>query len=373
MSSSPVTFTNFHLLYATKRHRCIGLRVGTKDDDESTTGRQIYENFKTVVQLKEQHCVTDPEWNDLLQHIRFGKCRARHLNFLRKLIVTNPDCPPTDFDEHPWTDAILITPRHGVLRHWNAAAVRQECARKKVQLLRCLAEDTTAGRPLTLQERFLAVRSQSRPQKSRREKAGLSNMVELFIGMKMMITYNVMTDMDLANGARGEIVDIVLDEREDPLDVQTPIINLKYPPQLVLVKLLDGKAMKLHGLPDGVLPITPISKSFTFQTSPKSRKNANRRQLPIVPAYALTDYRGQGQTVVPVFIDIGRPPTGHLTAFNAYVALLRARGQHTVRLLRDFDDKIFTQHPCEYLRNEDIRLEKLDRLTKEWWNTLRSN
>ena len=160
------------------------------------------ENFKTVVQLKEQYRVTDPEWNELLQRVRFGNCRAHHLEFLRKLILTDPDCPPTDFNKHPWTDAILITPRHGVLRHWNAAAVRQECARKKVPLLRCPAEDTTAGRPLTLHERCRAARTQPKRSKTRQERAGLSNVVELFVGMKMMITYNVMTDMDLANGAR---------------------------------------------------------------------------------------------------------------------------------------------------------------------------
>jgi hypothetical protein len=138
-----------------------------------------------------------------------------------------------DPDEHPWTDAILITPRHGVLRHWNAAAVKKECARKKVPLFRSPAEDTTGGRPMTLRERYVATRSQSKRKKGRPEKAGLSNVVELFVGMKMMITYNVMTDMELANGARGEIVVIVLDEREDEYDAQAPIVDLKYPPRLV--------------------------------------------------------------------------------------------------------------------------------------------
>jgi hypothetical protein len=74
-------------------------------------------------------------------------------------------------------------------------------------------------------------------------------------------------------------------------------------------------------VPDSVLPITPISKSFSFKIAPTIRKNAQRRQLPIVAVYALTDYRSQGQTLVPVIIDIGKTLTGCLTAFNAYVAL----------------------------------------------------
>jgi len=63
--------------------------------------------------------------------------------------------------------------------------------------------------------------------------------------------------------------------------------------------------------------------------------------------------------------------TSRLTPFNAYVALSeRSRGQKSNRLLRDFDDNLFTQYPSEYLRNEDLRLEKLDQRTKVQWQAL---
>lgn len=39
-------------------------------------------------------------------------------------------------------------------------------------------------------------------------------MVELAIGMKTMVTMNVETDLDITNGARGTIVDIILDQNE---------------------------------------------------------------------------------------------------------------------------------------------------------------
>jgi hypothetical protein len=47
-----------------------------------------------------------------------------------------------------------------------------------------------------------------------------------------------------------------------------------------------------------------------------------------------------------------------------YVALSRSRGRKTIRLLRDFDEKLFTVHPNEHLRREDARLEKLEDETK---------
>ncbi|KAJ3730299.1 hypothetical protein C8R42DRAFT_553314, partial [Lentinula raphanica] len=60
-------------------------------------------------------------------------------------------------------------------------------------------------------------------------------------------------------------------------------------------------------------------------------------------AYAFTDYRAQGQTIVPVIIDIASPPTGALNLFNIYVALSRSSG-------RDNDE-----------------LEKYNLTTTNWW------
>jgi len=62
---------------------------------------------------------------------------------------------------------------------------------------------------------------------------------------------------------------------------------------------------------------------------------------------------------VPVLVDLAKPPTGSITPFAAYVALSRGRGRDSIRLLRDFEDKLFTTHPSEYLRKEKIRLESL--------------
>ena len=45
--------------------------------------------------------------------------------------------------------------------------------------------------------------------------------------------------------------------------------------------------------------------------------------------------------------------------FTVYVVLSRSRGQNTIRLLRDFDEEIFTKHLSEYLHLEDEWLEKL--------------
>ncbi|KIM60689.1 hypothetical protein SCLCIDRAFT_1216599, partial [Scleroderma citrinum Foug A] len=46
-----------------------------------------------------------------------------------------------------------------------------------------------------------------------------------------------------------------------------------------------------------------------------------RCQFPVTPAYAFTDYRSQGQTILHVIVNIASLPTGGLSLFNLYVAL----------------------------------------------------
>ena len=84
----------------------------------------------------------------------------------------------------------------------------------------------------------------------------------------------------------------------------------------------------------------------------------------MTPGYAFTDFKSQGQTIEFMLVDLAKPVTGGpLTPFNAYVGLSRSRGRDTIRLLRECQEGLFTTHPSEDLREEDIRLEKLDRLT----------
>jgi hypothetical protein len=43
-----------------------------QDSVDSQLGRAIYEEFSTVVTLKEQMQVTDRVWHDFLQHLQHG-------------------------------------------------------------------------------------------------------------------------------------------------------------------------------------------------------------------------------------------------------------------------------------------------------------
>jgi hypothetical protein len=65
---------------------------------------------------------------------------------------------------------------------------------------------------LNIQEQLLAACNQVKGKKGHQKRGVLSDIVEILVGMKTMVTHNIMTDLELANGAQGEIVDIVLDK-----------------------------------------------------------------------------------------------------------------------------------------------------------------
>ena len=335
--------------------------LGDKNKEDFVAGRQIYEQFDTVVKLRKQVRVVDQEWKDFLGRARHGSCKSPDLRMLRSLLITSRESQRIDFSQEPWSNAVLVTPRHAVRRQWNSLAVRRHCRLNGVTLYISKAYDVTGGRLLTAEEDL---------QMMKKREVALATELQIAIGMKVMITFNVNTEKDIANGARGKVVDIILDPRETVSEGST--VHLKYPPAYVLVKLDRSNGVHLDGLPEGVVPIAPIKKQFYILVGGK-RKKVTRLQLPMTPAYAFTDYRSQGQTIEYVIVDIGRPPRGALTGFNAYVALSRSSGRSTIRLLRDFEDKLFTQHPSEDLRKEDRRIEELDYQTRITWQAIFQN
>ena len=124
------------------------------DSLDSQLGRAIYEEFSTVVILREQLRVTDNVWRDLLTHLRYGRIQECHLTVLRKQLIKHPNSSPTDFSSEPWNTASLVTPRHAVRTQWNEAAIRKHCYDTKQRLFICPAEDRINGRQLTLAERY---------------------------------------------------------------------------------------------------------------------------------------------------------------------------------------------------------------------------
>ena len=189
-----------------------------------------------------------------------------------------------------------------------------------------------------------------------------------------MVTDNIETDLDITNGARGEIVDIIFHPEEVPIG-DLPGVHLQYMPSYILVKLTCTRATPLKGLQDNVIPIEPAITTYRIRIQQDKghtiQKTVQCRQFPMTAAYAFMDYRSQEQTLPYVIINIGSPPTGTLSLFNLYVALSRSSGRASIRLLHDFDDKLFMASHNPALVDEDERLENLNIKTNIWYEHIR--
>jgi hypothetical protein len=336
-----------------------------RDTEDDILGWKMHEQFTMVIQLNKQNKVQDDIWQDILQHVHHGNCHAEHADIIRKLIITNPKCPHTNYDSAPWKDAKLVTPRHGICTLWNLAAVQKHCAENQQQLYVCPCEDSIDGQPASNAKK-IAIITRGQSGQNQMACAGLAKEIELAIGAPVMVTMNIHTDLDVANGVWGRIQAIVLDKRERLITTKDKhFIQLKYPPRYVLVRLDQMKAPLLQGLEENVIPVISVTKTFVIKDGIK--KTVHRTQLPLILAYAFTDHQSQGQTLDSVIVDIGPPPHGHLTPFNVYVLLSRRTGHQNIQLLWDFDSSLLEQHPSEYLRLEDEHLKELNDSTRQMW------
>ena len=335
-----------------------------KDNKRALLGREIFLQFDKVVILHQQNRIKDETWTNILSRLRIGECNDDDLNEIKKLVLTNPDCDVPDFSKPPWDQAILVTPRHSVRNLWNEHAIAKHCVKTGNQRYIVPAEDSSREGTETLSmEAKLAIAGLTDIKTGK-----LPDSVQMAIGIKAMVLLNLATEADIANGTRGEIQNIILDEREEISEPdEDGSISLKYPPAMILFKPDRGTKLIFQGLPPGLIPLTPSLAKFSVITRTGKKIKIVRRQYAMTAGYAFTDYKSQGQTIEYVIIDIGKPPTGTLSPFSVYVALSRSRGRNTIRLLRDFDVNLFQNHPSEALRIDMKRLEDLNETTKQEW------
>jgi hypothetical protein len=311
-------------------------------------GKAIYLQFETVVNLEKQQRIDDELWVDILSRSREGTCMEADIHKIRKLILTDSQCNIPDFGCEPWNKAVLVTPRNCVKATWNRVSVCRHCNETGKLLYIFDAEDTVGNERVPTHMEQKAILATLKLDDTRK----LPFRVEVAIGMEVMVTLNIATEADLANGSRGTVKNIVLDPREVLCDMdvgEDGVIWLQYPPAMILFQPFHHKFPPFPGFEPGLIPIFPSELGFSISYHGNSSTKIIRRQYPLSAAYSFTDYKSKGQKIQCVIVDIGKMVVFPVTPFAAYVALSRSRGQNTIRLLQDFDDTIFTRHSSEAL------------------------
>jgi hypothetical protein len=122
-------------------------------------------------------------------------------------------------------------------------------------------------------------------------------------------------------------------------------------PQYMLVKIIHdtGRQIQLPGLPPSVVPLQKVK----FTHGRLQQTHVTFEQFPVTLAYAITDYKCQGQTYRWVIIDIRKPTgRGKTTSASPYVQLSRATALYRLSIMRPFtDDELRDSLPLD-LQNE---------------------
>lgn len=131
-------------------------------------------------------------------------------------------------------------------------------------------------------------------------------------------------------------------------------------PVFMLVKV-PGSDVKIGEFPVGVIPLR--RSDFTFRPA-KTKIGVKYKQFAVTLAYAITDYKCQGETYSDgLLTDLRKPLTGSTDAASLYVQLSRVRSLQQLSIMRDFDEVELRKPLSDDLIKELEWEERMDRMT----------
>jgi len=142
------------------------------------------------------------------------------------------------------------------------------------------------------------------------------------------------------------------------------------PPACLLFHQGDSKHVTFEDLETKEIPVFPIERSITIKTY-----SVRRKQVPLCPAFCLTDYKIQGSTLKTAVLDLkdnssGKGQSEHKKFCSLYVQLSRLRSFDGLYLLQAIEMKDLKFRPHKQLLTEMERLQKLEEETLRAWASL---
>ena len=175
--------------------------------------------------------------------------------------------------------------------------------------------------------------------------------IPLFPGMKVMVQENLAFSNRVVNGTEGIVKDIVFEEEE----------GIRYP--AVVYVHVPGAGSICSNAVDDIVPIFPEWTSFQWvrkMNGVLDQVSVSRLQVPLLLAYAYTDYKSQDRSLDWAIID----PASASTLQGVYVMLSRVRALKGLVILRPFKPEKIEQRMSQELRNELLRIDNLDTETR---------
>ncbi|KAH8752750.1 hypothetical protein F5883DRAFT_632941 [Diaporthe sp. PMI_573] len=337
----------------------------------------LWTRFTTVVMLTEQvRAAGDPELRRLLTRIRQGQQDESDMELL------NSRC----FQEGraiPWGRGItVVTPLNSTRWCLNMDAVLA-FQRHHQKPVRIFLPQHRWGKPSTLpvtEEEATLMASVGDDSKI------CVPATFMFVpGMPVVVTKNINPGLKLVNGAKYKAVEVIPDSKSFPGYQLAPNIILHFGPPAGIILLSEStKKFKFDDMPPGTVLLTPTSAQIPIEKKKRAKKRpwqrheVSRRGLPCTAAFACTDYKIQGETLVEIALELrgtgtklntttGQLEAGKCDPYSLYVQLSRCTSLDGIMLLSKarVQDIVGNKIPQEMFDGE-ARLEQLcERTVKE--------
>lgn len=300
-----------------------------------------------MVQLSEQHRQAgeaNKEFVSMLQRLRDGRCNRDDVEMLNGRLLKTAGLAD---DKDVWKKAPMIVSSNAVKDALNEQCASQFAKDTCQQLHWYYAVDQRSSgkgkNPKDIEDPILLARLCSLHSGKTKYRLGK---IPLVIGMPVLVSQNYDVQGGIVNGSHGTVREIryTIDNAG----------NRHLTSCIVDIPNSSGEPML--SLPPKTFPILVDTQTMNF-THPHTRRSISisRSQVPIVPAFAMTAHRAQGQTFDHVIVDLESCQGTEAP----YVMVSRASSLEGLLVLRSFQSRKIMCSLSQDARVERCRVNRL--------------
>src|SRR5579859_7299275 len=325
------------------------------DQKDLGLGHWLWRSLNAVVILtRPMRQARDPAYAALLSRVRLRQPTDDDIETLRSRIgIALPNM-----------ESVAVTVRRHALRQAiNMRRLREEEAKSNTCIAYCIA-NVTKRENIRLHDAYqIQFGNQQSP---------VDAILPLLAGVPLLITKNInkTLGMSIPRNLTNTITDLINGKIVNfygfaDSEGNQPTGQMLSPPAFMLV-MVPGKMFRIAHFPPGVFPLPTSSLTFS-----RSKRKATFNQFPVTLAYAITDYKCQGETYFDgLLTDLRKPFTGSTEATSLYVQLSRVQSLQHLSIMRDFDPAELRIPLPENLINELEWEEQMDKMMTDKYSYL---
>lgn len=286
----------------------------------ASIGYSVFNSFDKMIELRTQVRQTDSNYHSFLQRLRKQELTSDDFDLIRSRIISSSLFPS---DKLSIPAIVSSNKRRAQINSNQVLSFAEDSGR---QITKCPPLDLVMGN----------IDNRDIQDLTTEQVNHLDGTLLLVIGMKIMILENLYKYIGITNGTIGTLEQIIYTEPSDH-SLAAPIISC------LMIRVHWNESSY----------IIPVQRSST-QAKKRNRRGGqiqvHRKQFPVTPAYAITDYKSQGSSYESAIIDLvdGRGPSN-------YVKLSRVKTLNGLFIAGEFKD---TDLKVKFTDGADIFMHK---------------